>query len=234
MDSSASITHVALSGPEWAHFHSYRKVSLKDKACAQAAKASFFYYNCDATKDYGWGCAWRCIQICASAANLYPSFSDLYVRYRTSNSKTEWAEPGYGKKFFDDHGIPNQLVLYNKESGTVKTPTNLCEKIGGFTALRERLLDHFGCHGTPVMMDDVDYAMTILGIRVTESNETILFIGDPHKIDRESGLYCVALDQEGNQIATTGIDDGKNGLSTVKRAHLNKGWIMLFPQPNLI
>lgn len=216
---------------EYKHFCAYRKGD--DKAYAHASGASFFYYDCDEVKDYGWGCAWRCMQICASSVNLFPKFNDIYEKYRRdATSKKEWAEPGYGKQYLDDEGIPNQLILYNKESGTSKTPTEWCEKIRGFSALRDLLIAHFTRYATPVMADDVTFAMTIVGIRVTAADETILFIADPHKISREGGLYYVVLDNEGKQIATTGVDNGKNGLSTVKSAHFNKGWMLLFPQPN--
>jgi len=228
--SDIPITEKTIGNQELEHFRTYKKG--EDKAYAYALDASFFYYDCDDVKDYEWGCAWRCIQICASAVNLFPKFKELYVKYRLdSKSQKEWAEPGYGKRYLDDEGIPNQLILYNKESGTSKTPTEWCEKINGFPALRDKLVAHFNRYATPVMADDVTFAMTIVGIRVTALDETILFIADPHKINRESGLYYIVLDNEGNQIATTGVDNGKNGLSTVKSAYFNKGWMLLFPQP---
>jgi hypothetical protein len=55
------------------------------------------------------------------------------------------------------------------------------------------------------------------------------FIADPHKIKHESGLYYVVLDKESNQIATTGVDNDKNELSTVKSAYFNKGLMLFFP-----
>lgn len=221
-----------IDAEEFKQFCAYRTGAGPDKACAYATHTSFFHGNCDEVNDLGWGCAWRCIQTCASSLGKFPSFMQLYDTYRLDPKSTkEWAEPGYGKRYLDDQGIPSQLALYNKDRGTSKTPEEQCEKIKGFPALRDRLIAHFQKYGTPVMIDDVSYAMTIVGIRVNAAGETILFMADPHKRNRESGLYSVVVNSEGQQIATTGIDDGRNGLKTAALAHFNKGWMLLFPQP---
>lgn len=200
--------------------------------CSKPFKFSFFHYDCDEIKDYGWGCAWRCMQMIASSLGLSPSFNELYNTYRLDpNSVDEWAEPGYCKRYLDDLGVPSQLALFNRETGTSKTPTNLCEKINGFSNLRSVLKSHFSNYSTPVMADDESYAFAIVGIRITENNETILSIADPHKTSAESGRYEVTLNEEGTQIATTGIDDSKNGLESVKRVFFTKGWLLLFPRP---
>ena len=202
---------------------------------SHATSVTFFYYNCDGFNDFGWGCAWRCIQTCASALNLFPTFNELYQTYRLDKRAVkEWAEPGYGMRYFDNIGAPSsQLVLYKRDKGTNKTPTKYCDKVSSFSNLRDMMLQHFETHGTPIMADDEMYAFTIVGIRVTSASETILFIADPHKLNALSGLYYVALDSEGRQLATTGIDNGKNGLSSVGRLHFNKGWMFLFPKKNI-
>jgi len=216
-------------------FLQYR--DLENKKYSHATAVTFFYYNCDGFNDYGWGCAWRCIQTCASSLNLFPTFSELYQTYRIDEHSTnEWAEPGYGMRYFDNVGAPSsQLVLYKRDKGTNKTPTKYCDKdkVSNFSDLRDMMLQHFETHGTPIMADDETYTFTIIGIRVTSANETILFIADPHKLSALSGLYYVALKSNGRQLATTGIDNGKNGLNSVGRLHFNKGWMFLFPKKNI-
>jgi len=222
-----------------AHFKNFKSYHCKKSiACEHAKGVRFFYYHCDEVDDTRWGCAWRAMMTCASSLGLYPSFMDLYNKYSGQDISAEgWAEPGNGKSYFDDEGFTESEIRLYKSEGTAKTPKELCKNaipITSFISLREEILAHFMHYDTPIMADDVSYTFNIIGIRLIENSETILFIADPHKTDPGSGLYCVRLDKEGHQITTNGVDDGDNGLRSVQEVHFfDKGWMFLFPRPTV-
>lgn len=203
-----------------------------------AAPFYFFFGNCDkdlpnGREDLGWGCAWRSIQTCLSRSHFdhIQSFEPLFKAYKRTSCLREWAEPGYGKRICDALTVPCKLALYNRSKGSDKTPTDQCEKMASFEALKSALIAHFQAYQTPVMIDDECLACCIVGIEIIPGNETLLRIADPHKISKEAGLYTLVIDNKGRKIRSTGIDDNTNGLRTAQTVSSERGWMLFFPQP---
>jgi hypothetical protein len=198
----------------------------------------FYYGNCDednidGESDLGWGCAWRAIQTCSSTYNLNPTFKSLVRSFKQTDQPNEWAEPGYGKRYFEARSRRSQIYFFKKGPST-KTPEG--ETLRDFSDLTDKMYRHFQIHHTPIMADDGNLAFAILGIKITSKNKVVLWIADPHKTDRKSGLYCLILKEEDGKISvqTTGIDNRTatslgNGLNTATAINPNKGWMLLFP-----
>ncbi len=219
-------------------FKNYEYKGDKTIKVAFSRDTEFFHANCDESnsqgiEDLGWGCAWRCIQTCLAAFTRYYSIKSLM--HSMNKTGNHWAEPGYAAQIFTSLGISNKLYLYNKKEGTDKTPTAFCTHLASFSNLCETLFEHFEKFHTPVMADDVTFACSILGIKSTEKGNIILWIADPHKTSREAGLYYLVLDgKTGDKLHCTGVDDGSNGLSTAQKIFPNKGWMLFFPQSQII
>lgn len=215
--------------------HEFVTYSYQGQATVEAAYARnvyFYYAGCDGLNDLGWGCAWRCLQTCASSYGFHLSIKDLYERFHTDFDEVEkglkagaWAEPGYAKKIFKVY----KLYLYNRLQGSFKTPTKECSILPTFDSFTKTLFDHFKARHTPIMLDDGSTALNILGIKKTDLDFFILWIADPHKTSKEAGLYYLVLDATGKRIYCTGIDNGKNGIQTARKADPKYGWMLLLP-----
>lgn len=214
-------------------FVNYSYQGEKTLKAVYARNTHFYYANCDDIKDIGWGCAWRAFQTCCSSYGVQFSIHDLYKRYYNDFEDVEkgkpgqWAEPGFAKKIF--HAGSYKLYLFNRKVGSEKTPTEECRWLPTFQLFTHTLFAHFESKHTPVMFDDGNAAMNILGVKTTDAEQVILWIADPHKISKSAGLYYVVLDANGKRLHCTGIDNGKNGMNTAQMANPVYGWMILMP-----
>lgn len=168
--------------------------------------ATFYGYNAEGIRDYGWGCAWRAIQTCLSAYKINPSFEELfhlfgpfenlkdiygdkYPTQELSNSKlfapydlsSGWAEPFIGHMVMHFYDIPSTLETVNGTLGSCNAPQHVFHnKSLNFNSFKERLENHFKDEtAAPIMIDDGTYALNIVGVE-TEGLNTILWMADPH------------------------------------------------------
>jgi len=236
------LQNFAISENDARNFIEYRRTNqeIDAKNIIHYAKNIYFFHGlCDSyEKTLGWACAWRDIQTILSFYNIFYSLENLYNAYRTTEKEQEWAEPGYGFKILYDHKIKSKLYRYNDPTISDTTKTNWCTPLTGFPVLVSMLMKHFEKYKTPVMIDDVSYAYTILGIKKIKKekdNEVVFWIADPHKKSLNYGLYYLMLDEKtGKKIECTGIDDDDNGLNSSQRIDFeNKGWLILCPQKKL-
>lgn len=201
-----------------------------DIACAK--NVNFFYGHCDEIDDIGDGCAWRCIQGCASAFGFNHTFVSLHEAYgEEPHNLKEWAEPGYGKSYFDDMGEKSKLYLYNRTEGTRKTRTDKCLHLNSFQEFVTLLYDHFPVQEAPIMIDDQLYAWNILGIKTTKTGKVILWIADPHKPSKEAGLYYLVLNAYGSKIESSRADEEGEKIQSAARIDPAHGWMILAPLP---
>lgn len=171
-----------------------------------AEKATYYGYNAEGIRDYGWGCAWRSIQTCLSPYQIDVSFETLFhlfgreenlkhlyqnkypTKELTSKKKfapydimSGWAEPFIGHMVMHYYKIDSVLECLNNIPAQCLAPVEVFHnKPFDFSIFRERLENHFknkDC--APVMLDEGTYALTIVGIERQDQN-TILWIGDPH------------------------------------------------------
>lgn len=219
-------------------FQDYQWINVdKNESIAWANGARFYYGNCDhemegGLTETGWGCAWRAIQTCASAFGLNYTFKSLYQKYSTSKNleRFEWAEPGTGKRFFDEMGKKAFVAFYKRDKGSDKTcMTSETPQYKDFSEFQQAVMQHFRKQQTPIMIDDGTYAYTILGMKITTCGMTILLIADPHKKTKKDGLYYLSLSAIGEKAGCTGMDNGANGLSSAQKIDPKKGWMLLFP-----
>lgn len=180
--------------------------SLPKKVKYFSENATFYGYNAEGIRDYGWGCAWRAIQTCLSAYKIDTSFEELfhlfgplknlkiiyqnkYPAEELSNSKlfapydlfSGWAEPFIGHMVMHFYNIPSALETVNGIPCSCYAPQHVFHnKPLDFKIFRDRLESHFELQNSaPVMIDDGVYALNIIGIEKEELN-TILWIADPH------------------------------------------------------
>ncbi len=227
---------VTLSAQEFQDFSHYAPAEEQIIFTGNATNVKFYFGNCDShlpggIEDLGWGCAWRCMQTCASAYHHDVTFVSLYQNFSQSRAiqTHEWAEPGNAKIFFDSVSIPSQLFLYRRTQGTSKTPTQACRILNDFEHLCTAIQNHFQQQHTPIIIDDETYAWVLLGMKRTQTGKVVFWIADPHKTNRQEGLYYLVLDAFGNKLCSTGLDNGTNGLQSAQKIDPAKGWMLLIP-----
>lgn len=171
-----------------------------------AKGATFYAYNADSIRDYGWGCAWRAIQTCLSSydikvpfSNLFHAFGPLYNLKKIYTDKypaenltslkkfapyeisSGWAEPFIGEMAMHFCGISVSLDTVNGIPRSCHAPTSVFHHNPlSFVAFRKKLEEHFKDEDpAPIMIDDGSYSLNIMGIGQSGPN-TILWIADPH------------------------------------------------------
>lgn len=180
--------------------------SIPKKVKYFAENTTFYGYNAEGVRDYGWGCAWRAIQTCLSAYKIEVSFEDLfhlfgplktlkliyqdkYPAEELSTSKlfapydlpSGWAEPFIGQMVMHFYNIPSILESINGIPGNCHAPQHVFHnKPLPYSVFIERLENHFKIKNpAPIMIDDGIYALNIIGME-NEGLNQILWIADPH------------------------------------------------------
>jgi hypothetical protein len=171
-----------------------------------ANNATYYGYNAEGVRDYGWGCAWRVIQTCLSSYDIRVPFVDLFHLFGSSDtlkaiyenknpakklpqSKTfapydlvsGWAEPFIGHMAMHFFGINSSLENVNGVPASCNAPKEVFHNNSlVFKEFKNKLEDHFKQkNAAPVMIDDGTYALNIIGIGNNGLNTT-LWIADPH------------------------------------------------------
>jgi hypothetical protein len=168
--------------------------------------ATFYGYNAEGIRDYEWGCAWRAIQTCLSAYNIYVPFENLFHLFGPANHlkflyenkfpdeelkslksfapydlRSGWAEPFVGDMVHFYYQVSSTLESVNGIPGSCNAPPQVFHnKPLEFETFKERLEKHFKIgNAAPIMIDDGTYSLNILGIGRNGLNTT-LWIADPH------------------------------------------------------
>lgn len=204
------------------------RLDKSPKGIGLYAKGSTFYaYNGEGVRDYGWGCSWRTLQTSLSVlvedlsfAQLFHTFGlreNLEKIYRNkypneflTSSKpfapyelaSGWAEPFIGEMVMHFCGISADLESVNSVPSSCYAPQSVFHNPPiSFADFKGRLEVHFkGKKPVPVMIDDGLCALNIVGIG-SEGEEVVLWIADPHI-------------QEG--VNLQGSQEGAVGLYTVR------------------
>ncbi|KAM3142248.1 hypothetical protein pb186bvf_005657 [Paramecium bursaria] len=186
----------------------YKKTQIQND---KFQKNSFLYfpYQGDFVDDFGWGCAWRCIQMILSQLQEYDQslkdlinkygwrkvLEDIYLKLNTiteipeylqdskfapEDNLNRWAEPFITQLVLFDQGVRSELFLVNLYPPSSNAPIEVFQKdILNFQQFVAYLLEHFDKNKGLVNIDDSTYAMIIYGIQ-KQGNKIILNIADPH------------------------------------------------------
>jgi len=229
----------------------------------------FFPYNSDTIRDYGWGCAWRCIQsiinsyFSLKSLDLSINFEDLFnffgrketllalyieafpneeqglkhkalmeTNFAPHDLSSGWAEPFIGYLCLCYFKMSSELFLINGLPEYHNTPNEIFDLTLVFSEFMAKLLTKMEL---PVMIDDGIYAMTIVDAsKIGEKYK--LKMGDPHikeKTPKESCIYEVILDKEGNQLENSVAGDQIDNMyskGSFQGVHFKeKKWMVLFP-----
>ncbi|MBS0621814.1 MAG: hypothetical protein JSR80_02505 [Verrucomicrobia bacterium] len=169
-----------------------------------AKGATFYAYNSEGIRDYGWGCAWRSIQTCLSAYqknedrikiefeslfHLFGAHNHLLSIYKDKYSDKDpsglcapyslssgWAEPLIGEMAMYFNGIAATTGVLNGIPAGCHNRINY--DIISFETFKNSTRECLAA-GIPVMIDDGTYALNIIGIGF-EGKNTLLWIADPH------------------------------------------------------
>lgn len=168
--------------------------------------ATFYAYNAEGIRDYGWGCAWRAIQTSLSSYGIKTSFANLFhlfgplqnlqriykdkypgdnlhssEKFSPYEISSGWAEPFIGEMVMHFYGISSNLESINGIPNSCNAPHSVFHNPPiTFAAFKKRLENHFQSENVaPVMIDDGTFAFNIIGIGCKDSN-VILWIADPH------------------------------------------------------
>lgn len=219
----------------------------------------FFYGKCDNDEEpeLGWACVWRCIQTSLSFYNIFYTLSSLSFEYRDdkNNSKEFCKLNPTGHFIFNDSGIKSKFYVYyhNKNDPDLvnylntKTPkskiinsffdfnndNNRESLIVGFSILKDILKGYFEEYQTPLIICVGKAGYNILGIKEMNNNNIVLWIADPHKTSKKAGLYYLELNEQGDKITCTGIDDNCNGLCTAQLIKLTSKPVFFFPRSKI-
>lgn len=143
--------------------------SVAKKVKYFSENATFYSYNAEGIRDYGWGCAWRAIQTCLSTYKINISFEELFHlfgpfenlkkiyrnKYPTeeiSNSKlfapydlsSGWADPFIGHMVMHFYDIPSKLEIVNGIPSVCNTPQHVFrDQPLRFNSFKKRLENHF-------------------------------------------------------------------------------------------
>jgi hypothetical protein len=92
-----------------------------------AGYIDFYHYNCESIEDYGWGCAWRCIQILLSAVkkyseakifdNLNMSFENLFNTYGKRDTLDNIYQKLHGVDYTPEYLKAKKYAPFETDSG---------------------------------------------------------------------------------------------------------------------
>lgn len=196
-----------------------------------AKGVTYYGYNAEGIRDYGWGCAWRTIQTCLSAYGITIPFENLFYEFGSDNNLKKiyqrkypndslsgqfaphdldegWAEPFIGEMIMYFYGIPADLETVNGIPNANAPKSAFHHPSLSFSVFKGRLEAHFKKqNAAPVMIDDGLRAYNIIGIG-SQDDKTILWIADPHiregvnrTLTDRMGLYTITLNAEGDEIS---------------------------------
>ena len=156
----------------------------------------------------------------------------LKTDFAPHDLESGWAEPFIGQLCLNYFKIPCELFLLNGLPEYHNTPKEIFDTTLVFSDFVEKLLSKMKL---PVMIDDGTFAMTILDVIKVE--DTYKFtMGDPHikeKVPKDSCLYFVIIDNEGNQIKNS-VGEEQAPFMYFKDSYdgvhfREKKWMVLFP-----
>lgn len=211
-------------------FSDERFTSLLGKRIThRSRKGQLYFYSSESVNDTSWGCGWRAIQTLLSPYyselnREVPDFRRLYQSYGSRDFLTKeyalhypngpqdwlsphesyymWADPFIGHMIAKSLGLSSTLLILHGCPETFSPAIG--DRLISFSELRGILEDHFNQDGYPVMIDNGQFAMNIIGVG-KEKDNLLLLISDPHlRFDRDeqllNGIYLIELDDQGNQI----------------------------------
>lgn len=213
----------------------YRIISCPSNFNLYANDILYFPWGSEGIADFGWGCAWRCIQTQLSAhLGVPPSFKALFDYFgKQSNidkiyksiyvapfgTSSNWADPFLGHLIMKFFYIQSKFFFVNNHINGFPKEFDVLS----YSQFRNDLIKHFREVGTPIMVDDNTYAYNIIGVSVRDNLS--LWIADPHigpsshkKMGDEAitiveydkpvkGLYVIELDYETGKNLKGGIID---------------------------
>lgn len=170
-----------------------------------ATKTEFYYYGCQGTRDHGWGCTYRVLQMIfsnlkcrlpgggsggggggshlsvPSLRNIQTGMYEAKVFSRAIIGSRTWLEPWHCAMYLQHLSAragPLRTLNINPFSATFDAT-----KTEHRVWFEQRLWGHFAGTGsrTPVMLDNHVQTKGILGIgRCRDTNQVLILVFDPH------------------------------------------------------
>ena len=139
-----------------------------------------FYYGCDGTDDYGWGCVYRNIQTVCSACEVdVPNVEDIaqYLAVDITHPciQKRWIEPPEATRFLKSVGVETKAVEYSPCKWSIPnerfSSTLTCSH-----ELENMMIISLKRTGVPIIIDDGVYSYAL--VEVLEEGYMCV---DPHQ-----------------------------------------------------
>lgn len=168
--------------------------------------ATFYGYNAEGIRDFGWGCAWRTMQTSMSSYGVNIPFADLFHAFgplqnlrriyedKYPNEQLDlsrpfapydddfgWGEPFIGEMAMHFCDISATLEIVNGIPDACHAPRSVFHHPPlSFTDFKERLKHHFTSENpAPIIIDDGNFTLNVIGVGY-QGSHTFLWIADPH------------------------------------------------------
>ena len=148
------------------------------------------------------------------------------------DNSSGWAEPFISQLTLYDFGFKGDLILVNDYPKRSYAPKEVFEKTVDFVAFKEILKQHFEQKNPgPIILDDSQVSIAVIGIKFNTNNIIELIIMDPHaNTQPEIGFYIITLDENGKGLE---INPPNYVLASWKiYFNENKPWMVYIPKNN--